>query len=283
MDKGKLLIESLPYIKKFKGKTFVVKFGGSMFQNEILKDMFIKDVALLSLVGINVVLVHGGGKDINYYLKKMNMEEKFIDGYRVTDDPSMDIVEMVLSGKVNKDICSRIVNEGIKAIGISGRDNGLIIGDRMNGPYGNVGEIKIVNTKVIEDLLDMDYIPVVSPVAEDESGNALNINGDTAASNIASALNAEKLILVTDVDGLYKDYKDKDSLISYIDSKLLRKLVDEEKLSGAIKPKAMSAVEAVEDGVKNVHIINGNEAHSIILEVFLENGFGTMVGRNENE
>ncbi|MCT4634435.1 MAG: acetylglutamate kinase [Firmicutes bacterium] len=283
MDKGKLLIESLPYIKKFKGKTFVVKFGGSMFQNEILKDLFIKDVALLSLVGINVVLVHGGGKDINYYLKKMNMEEKFIDGYRVTDDPSMDIVEMVLSGKVNKDICSRIVNEGIKAIGISGRDNGLIIGDRMNGPYGNVGEIKIVNTKVIEDLLDMDYIPVVSPVAEDESGNALNINGDTAASNIASALNAEKLILVTDVDGLYKDYKDKDSLISYIDSKLLKKLVDEEKLSGAIKPKAMSAVEAVEDGVKNVHIINGNEAHSIILEVFLENGFGTMVGRNENE
>jgi acetylglutamate kinase len=283
MDKGKLLIESLPYIKKFKGKTFVVKFGGSMFQNEILKDMFIKDVALLSLVGINVVLVHGGGKDINYYLKKMNMEEKFIDGYRVTDDPSMDIVEMVLSGKVNKDICSRIVNEGIKAIGISGRDNGLIIGDRMNGPYGNVGEIKIVNTKVIEDLLDMDYIPVVSPVAEDESGNALNINGDTAASNIASALNAEKLILVTDVDGLYRDYKDKDSLISYIDSKLLRKLVDEEKLSSAIKPKAMSAVEAVEDGVKNVHIINGNEAHSIILEVFLENGFGTMVGRNENE
>jgi acetylglutamate kinase len=283
MDNGKLLIESLPYIKKFKGKTFVVKFGGSMFQNEILKDLFIKDVALLSLVGINVVLVHGGGKDINYYLKKMNMEEKFIDGYRVTDDPSMDIVEMVLSGKVNKDICSRIVNEGIKAIGISGRDNGLIIGDRMNGPYGNVGEIKIVNTKVIEDLLDMDYIPVVSPVAEDESGNALNINGDTAASNIASALNAEKLILVTDVDGLYKDYKDKDSLISYIDSKLLKKLVDEEKLSGAIKPKAMSAVEAVEDGVKNVHIINGNEAHSIILEVFLENGFGTMVGRNENE
>lgn len=283
MDKGKLLIESLPYIKKFKGKTFVVKFGGSMFQNEILKDMFIKDVALLSLVGINVVLVHGGGKDINFYLKKMNMEEKFIDGYRVTDDPSMDIVEMVLSGKVNKDICSRIVNEGIKAIGISGRDNGLIIGDRMNGPYGNVGEIKIVNTKVIEDLLDMDYIPVVSPVAEDKSGNALNINGDTAASNIASALNAEKLILVTDVDGLYEDYKDKDSLISYIDSKLLRKLVDEEKLSGAIKPKAMSAVDAVEDGVKSVHIINGNEAHSIILEVFLENGFGTMVGRNENE
>jgi acetylglutamate kinase len=283
MDKGKLLIESLPYIKKFKGKTFVVKFGGSMFQNEILKDMFIKDVALLSLVGINVVLVHGGGKDINYYLKKMNMEEKFIDGYRVTDDPSMDIVEMVLSGKVNKDICSRIVNEGIKAIGISGRDNGLIIGDRMNGPYGNVGEIKLVNTKIIEDLLDMDYIPVVSPVAEDESGNALNINGDTAASNIASALNAEKLILVTDVDGLYKDYKDKDSLISYIDSELLRKLVDEEKLSGAIKPKAMSAVDAVEDGVKSVHIINGNEPHSIILEVFLENGFGTMVGRNENE
>lgn len=283
MDKGKLLIEALPYIKKFKGKTFVIKYGGSIFQDDELRKSFIKDVCLLNLVGIKVVLVHGGGKDIDICLSQIGKEKKFLNGYRVTDKESMEVVEMVLSGKINKHLSSMINIEGIKSIGISGRDNGLLRAETVNMNYGFVGKITSVKGEIITDMLDKGYLPVISPVGEDDFGNALNINGDTAAGEIAGALKAEKFILITDVDGLYGNYKYKESLISYIECNELEKMIEEKKLSGGMIPKIEACVSSLKSGVKSVHIVNGNIFHSVLLEVFLENGFGTMIWRDENE
>lgn len=278
-EKAKILVETLPYIKKYSGKTMVVKYGGSAMQNDRLQDSVMEDIILMSYVGINVVLVHGGGKEINNVLDKLNIQIEFINGLRYTDEDTMEVVQMVLSGKVNKDLVSKINSKGGNAIGLCGIDGNMLLCEELQEgvDLGFVGKIKKVNTKVINDCLKDGYIAVIATVGVDKEGNSYNINGDLAASAIAKELSAEKLILLTDVPGLLKEPSMDESLISEIKKEDINSLFEEGIVSGGMIPKVNCCLDALDNGVKRVHILDGRIRHSIIMELFTDAGIGTLI------
>jgi acetylglutamate kinase len=274
----RVLSEALPYIQKFAGRTVVVKYGGAAMKDSALKEDVIRDLVFMSCVGIRPVLVHGGGPEINSWLEKIGIEPQFKDGLRVTDAATMDVVEMVLVGRVNKEIVSLIDRAGGSAVGLCGKDGNLIVA-RPNGQegIGFVGEVSSVNVNILNTLVKSGYIPVVSSVAADENGQAYNINADTVAGEIAAALGAEKLILLTDTPGLLKDFKDPSSLIRQVDIQGARGLIEDGTVSGGMIPKLTCCVRSLAQGVKSAHIIDGRQPHSLLLEIFTDTGTGSMI------
>ncbi|MEA4816569.1 MAG: acetylglutamate kinase [Lachnospiraceae bacterium] len=280
ISKAKILIEALPYIKRFYDKTVVIKYGGAAMVNSDIKNSVMQDIALMKLVGMHPVIVHGGGPEINHFLEKMDIKSSFIDGLRVTDEDTMEVVEMVLSGKVNKGIVAEIEKQGMKAVGISGKDGGILNAEKINKKgidYGNVGEIKNVDPSLIKTLIRDDFIPVIAPIGKDEYGNTYNINADYAAVAIAGALNAEKLVFLTDVEGVLRDVKDPNSLMSFIKADAVPGLIENGAISGGMIPKIECCMAAVEKGVNNVHILDGRVEHCLILEIFTPEGIGSMI------
>lgn len=279
MEKANILIEALPYIQKYYGKTVVVKYGGNAMTDENLKQAVMNDVVLLSLIGIRIVLVHGGGPEITGTLKQMDIESKFIDGLRQTDKKTMEVVQMVLAGKTNKDLVNLIQRSHGNAIGLCGIDGSMIQAEKKDHPSGDlgyVGEITKINTKPIVDMLDNGYLPIIATVGEDTDGNVYNINADTAASHIAGALSAETLILMTDIRGLLRDKNDDSTLIPEVHVSDVPSLVAQKIIDGGMIPKVESCVTAVRQGVKKSVIIDGRIPHSILIEIMTDEGIGTM-------
>jgi len=280
IEKAKVLIEALPYIKDFYGKTIVIKYGGSAMLDENISETIIQDIVLMKLIGINVVIVHGGGPEINKMLKQLGKEPEFIKGLRVTDEETMEVVQMVLTGKVNKDIVGHIQSNGLKAVGISGKDGNLLQAQKKlidGNDVGYLGEIVSVDTSLIETLVEKDFIPVISPIGTDNDRNTYNINADYAAASIAGALKAQKLIFLTDIEGVLKDINDKSSLISSLKVSEVSELTENKVISGGMIPKVDCCVEAIKKGVKAVHILDGRIEHSLLLEIFTQKGIGTIV------
>ena len=281
INKANILIEALPYIQRLWGKTVVIKYGGNAMIDEDLTHKILEDVTLLKYVGINPILVHGGGPEINAMLKRVNVQSSFHNGLRITDGATMEIVQMVLAGKLNKNIAAQIGTLGGKAIGLCGKDAGLIrvkkkapLADGVD--LGYVGEIVGVNTKLLNSLCEDEYIPVISTVGVDEHGESYNINADTAASAIATALKAEKLIFLTDIDGVRRDPADPTTLFPILTVEHAQSLIADGTISGGMIPKVNSCIDAIEKGVRRVHILNGTIPHPIILEIFTDRGIGTM-------
>ena len=274
----RVLSEALPYIQQFAGRTVVVKYGGAAMKDSNLKDKVIRDIVFLSCVGLRPILVHGGGPEINNWLGKIGIEPLFKNGLRVTDAPTMDVVEMVLVGRVNKEIVSLINQAGGSAVGLCGKDGNLITA-RPQGQegIGFVGEVSSVNIKVLDTLVENGYIPVVSSVAADDNGQAYNINADTVAGEIAAALSAEKLILLTDTPGILKDYKDPSTLIPKVDIQEARSLIKTGVVGGGMIPKVSCCVRSLAQGVRASHIIDGRIPHALLLEIFTDEGIGTMI------
>ncbi|MBW4596155.1 MAG: acetylglutamate kinase [Brasilonema angustatum HA4187-MV1] len=273
-----VLSEALPYIQQFSGRTIVVKYGGAAMKDSNLKDKVIRDIVFLSCVGLRPIVVHGGGPEINSWLSKLGIEAQFKNGLRVTDAPTMDVVEMVLVGRVNKEIVTLISKAGGSAVGMCGKDGNLIKA-RPQGEegIGFVGEVCSVDTKILETLVNNGYIPVVSSVAADETGQPYNINADTVAGEIAAAIGAEKLILLTDTRGILKDYKDPSTLIQRVDIQQARELITTGVVSGGMIPKVNCCVRSLAQGVRAAHIIDGRIPHALLLEIFTDVGIGTML------
>ncbi len=285
IDKAAILIEALPYIQKFAGKTVVIKYGGNAMINDTLKNKVMEDITLLKYIGINPIVVHGGGPDISAALKQFDIETKFINGLRVTDEETMRIAQMVLIGKTNKEIVSLLGTKGGRGLGISGIDGGLIECkkcytevDGEKTDIGYVGEIVKINEKVLDVLTKDDYIPVIAPIGVDEEGNSYNVNADTVAGAIAAALEAEKLILLTDIEGI-KESPDNDEIIYRINRKEINKMIQDGKIVGGMIPKVRGGIEAIESGVNTVHIVDGRIPHCLLLEIFTDSGIGTMITR----
>ena len=276
-DRAEVLTQALPYIQKFNGKIIVVKYGGNAMINETLKQQVMEDIVLLWLIGIKVVLVHGGGPEINEVMDKFGKKPVFVDGLRVTDRETMDIVQMVLAGKVNKTLVNLIERNGGKAMGISGMDGRLIEAEPKNEALGYVGRITKINIAPVFDLIEKGYIPVISTIGCDKEGNAYNINGDTAAAYIAGALGAEKLIMMTDIAGILRDKDDPSTLIPKLTVEEAEMLSDSQIISGGMIPKVNCCIEAINKGVKNVTIMDGRIPHSILMELLTDEGSGTMV------
>ena len=276
-ERAEVLTAALPYIKKYSGKIVVVKYGGNAMVNPQLKEQVMEDIALLWLIGVRVVLVHGGGPEISQTMKALGKEAVFVDGLRVTDQETIDIVQMVLAGKVNKDLVKLIQMKGGHAIGLSGIDGGMLEAVVKDARLGYVGQITKVRTQPITDVLEKNYIPIISTVASDRNGNAYNINGDTAAAYIAGALNAERLIMMTDIAGVLEDKDDPSTLIPHITVDQAKGLYDTGVISGGMIPKVDCCIEAIEHGVKNVVIMDGRIPHSILMELLTDEGAGTMV------
>lgn len=282
IEKAEVLIEALPYIQKFYGKTVVIKYGGSALINPEIKETLIKDIALMKLVGMKPVIVHGGGPDINAFLKKMDIKSEFINGLRVTDPETMQIVEMVLAGKLNKSIVTDIELQGVKSVGISGKDGGILKAEKIEKDgidYGCVGDVKEVDTSLIESLINNDFVPVIAPIGKDDAGTTYNINADYAAVAIAGALKAEKLVFLTDVEGVMRDVHDPDSIMSFIRADKVQALIDDGTISGGMIPKVQCCMAGVEAGVENVHILDGRVEHCLLLEIFTQKGIGTMISK----
>lgn len=275
-QRAEVLVKALPYIKQYYDKIVVIKYGGNAMINEDLKQAVMRDVVLLSLIGVKVVLVHGGGPEITQTLNKMHIESRFHNGLRVTDAETAQVVQMVLAGKINKSLVNFIENTGGKAIGLSGMDGHLLEAEVKDPELGFVGQVTSVNAKIITDVLDKGYIPVVSTVGCDKKGNVYNINADTAASCIAGALKAESLISMTDIEGILKDKDDPSSIIKVIDINDAQKLFDDGIVSGGMIPKVQCCVDAIKYGVKKVFVIDGRVPHSIIIEMLTDEGMGTM-------
>lgn len=275
-QRAEVLIHALPYIQKYTNKVLVIKYGGNAMINEELKKAVMGDIVLLSLIGVRVVLVHGGGPEINEGLQKIGKKSEFVDGLRVTDGETMDVVQMVLAGKINKNLVNLIGCMGGSAIGLSGIDGHIIECSRLDEVHGYVGEITKVNTKPILDLLDAGYIPVISTIGCDKEGNSYNINADTAASRIAGCLKAESLISMTDIAGLLYDKDDASTLISEVNVSEVPRLMREGVISGGMIPKVECCVEAIRRGVSRVFIIDGRIPHSILIETLTDEGIGTM-------
>lgn len=278
--KASILVEALPYIKEFSGQIVVIKYGGSAMEDENLKEKVLTDIALMKYVGIRPVIVHGGGKEITGLAKNLGKDSVFLDGFRVTDKEMMNATEMVLSGSVNKDIVSRLNQNGVRAVGISGRDAKLVKAVQKSEKYGFVGEVTDVDAQLIYDLEDSGYVPVVSPVAEDEKGNAFNVNADIVASEIARKLKAKKLVLLTDVDGIFRDIKKPETLISSLNVKEAIRLIEEKIIVSGMLPKIRSCMDAILGGVEKIHIINGTLPHALLLEIFTKAGIGTQIVRD---
>ena len=284
INKANILIEALPYIQRLWGKTVVIKYGGNAMIDDSLTHKILEDVTLLKYVGINPILVHGGGPEINAMLSRVDVQSSFHNGLRITDAATMEIVQMVLAGKLNKNITAQIGTLGGKAIGLCGKDAGLIrvekkppLADGVD--LGYVGNVTGVNTKLLEDLCAGEYIPVISSVGVDAAGEGYNINADTAAAAIATALRAEKLIYLTDIDGVYRDPADPTTLFPILTTEHAEALIAEGVITGGMIPKVRSCIDAIEKGVRRVHILNGTIPHPIILEIFTDRGIGTMFER----
>ena len=285
LKKAEVLIEALPYIQKFNRKIIVVKYGGSAMSNDELKRNVIKDVTLLKLVGFKPIIVHGGGKEISQWVSKVGKEAQFVNGLRVTDAETMEIAEMVLS-KVNKSLVTMVQELGVKAVGISGKDGGLLTVDKKYSDgqdIGFVGEIKEVNPKVLYDLLEKDFLPIVAPVGLDEQFASYNINADDAACAIAKSVGADKLVFLTDIEGLYKDINDKSSFISRITASEAETLIADGFIGGGMLPKLNNCTSAIENGVNRVHILDGRIPHCLLLEIFTNSGVGTAIIRDEDK
>ena len=283
LDKAQVLIEALPYIQRFNRKIIVVKYGGSAMVDENLKKRVIEDVTLLKLVGFKPIIVHGGGKEISKWVGKVGMEPKFINGLSVTDADTMEIAEMVL-GRVNKSLVQLVEELGVRAIGISGKDGALLKVDKKYSDgqdIGYVGEIKEVNGQILFDLLEKDFLPIVCPVGLDDDYNTYNINADDAACAIARAVKAEKLAFLTDIEGVYKDPKDPDTLISELRVDEAQELMKEGYIGGGMLPKLQNCIDAIENGVSRVHILDGRIPHCLLLEIFTNRGIGTAILNNK--
>ena len=285
LDKAAVLIEALPYIQRFNRKIIVVKYGGSAMIDEELKKNVIEDVVLLKLVGFKPIIVHGGGKEISRWVDKIGMDTRFVDGLRVTDEDTMELAEMVLS-KVNKDLVAMVQSLGVKAAGISGKDGGLLtVSKKRPGgrDIGLVGDIEKVDPKILRDLLEKDFLPIVFPVGMDKDHKTYNINADEAASAIAKALKAEKLAYLSDVEGVRKAPEDPESVIAELYVKEAQALMEQGIISGGMLPKIQNCVEAIESGVARVHIMDGRIPHSLLLEIFTNKGTGTALLRENEE
>ena len=280
INKAEILTEALPYIKKFSGITVVIKYGGAALVNEEIKSTIIKDIALMKFVGFKPVVVHGGGKDINKALERVGIEPQFKDGLRVTDEETMEVVQEVLVGKVNKSLVTELCLQGINAVGVCGKDSGFMKVKKAtpNGlDLGLVGEVTEVDTTLINTLLDNDFVPVISTVGVDEEGNSYNVNADYAAVAVAGALNAEKLVFITDVAGVMRDVNDPNSVISTTNTAEINELIADGTIAGGMIPKVQCCLAGVNAGVKNVHILDGRIAHCLILEIFTKKGIGTLI------
>lgn len=287
-DKAAILVEALPYIQEFYGKTVVVKYGGNAMINEELKEKVMQDVALMKYVGIQPVIVHGGGPEITGFLGKVGKETQFISGLRVTDAETVEIAEMVLDGKINSDIVTLLNRRGVSAVGLSGKDANLIRAKKKLATVyegeaskkidiGYVGQVETIDTRLLRDLIAHDYIPVIAPIGVGANGESYNINADDVAAEVAGALAAEKLLLLTDVEGVYKDYEDKSSFISTLAAADARRYIEDGTLTGGMIPKVEACLRALDAGAVKTHIIDGRLAHSIILEIFTSAGIGTQV------
>lgn len=295
LEKASILVEALPYIKKFYGKTIVIKYGGNAMINEELKHAVMQDVILMKFVGMNPVIVHGGGPEITSMLNRVGKETTFVGGLRMTDEETMEIAEMVLVGKINKEIVALINKIGGMAVGLSGKDADLIKAKKKLGrvtsdngevqmhDIGFVGDVDKINPELLKNLMSQGYIPVVAPVGVDQDGQSYNINADYVAGEIAAALEADKLILLTDVEGIFADYHDKNTLISELQTGEVPDKIRQGVISGGMIPKVECCVQALAGGVNATHIIDGRLAHSILLEIFTDRGIGTMVVRNPAE
>ena len=284
-EKANVLIEALPYIQEFNRKIIVVKYGGSAMVDEELQKNVIKDVTLLKLVGFKPIIVHGGGKEISRWISKVGMEPKFINGLRVTDEPTMEIAEMVL-GRVGKKLVTMVEELGVKAISISGKDGKLLECEKKysNGEdIGFVGEIVNVNEKILLDLIEKDFLPIVSPIGLDKDFNTYNINADDAACAIARAVKAEKLAFLTDIEGVYLNPDEKTSLISELRVSEARKLIGNGNIGGGMLPKLNNCIDAIEYGVSRVHILDGRKLHCLLLEIFTKGGIGTVIKKDKEE
>ena len=285
LKKAEVLIEALPYIQKFNGKIIVVKYGGSAMSNEELQKNVIKDVTLLKLVGFKPIIVHGGGKEISRWVEKTGKEAQFINGLRVTDDETMEIAEMVL-GRVNKRLVSMVEELGVKAVGLSGKDGKMIQVEKKYADgqdIGYVGNVNQVNPDILFDLLEKGYLPIVSPIGLGEDFATYNINADDAACAIAKAIHADKLVFLTDIEGLYKDINDKNSFISRITASEADELIEEGFIGGGMLPKLSNCTSAVSNGVNRVHILDGRIPHCLLLEIFTNEGVGTAIIRDEDK
>ena len=283
LDKAEVLIEALPYIQRFNRKIIVVKYGGSAMVDENLKKSVIQDVVLLKLVGFKPIIVHGGGKEISRWVNKVGKEAKFINGLRVTDEETMEIAEMVLS-KVNKELVTLVESLGDKAVGVSGKDGALLTVEKKYSEgqdIGFVGNITDVNPKILYDLLEKDFLPIVCPVGLDSEFKTYNINADDAACAIAKSMNAEKLAFLTDIEGVYRDPKDPESLISKLFVKEAKELISQGNVGGGMIPKLQNCIDAIEEGVSRVHILDGRIKHCLLLEIFTDKGIGTAILRKE--
>ena len=276
-QRAEVLTQALPYIRRYTGKIVVVKYGGNAMINEQLKEQVMEDLVLLWLIGVKPVLVHGGGPEISDLMSRLGKEAVFVDGLRVTDKETVDIVQMVLAGKVNKTLVNILEMKGGKAVGISGMDGRLIEAVQKDERLGYVGKVTSVNCRVVTDLLEKGYIPVISTLGCDKEGNAYNINGDTAAASIAGALHAERMILMTDIEGLLRDKDDPSTLIPELTVEEAESLMAEGVISGGMIPKIKCCMEAIEKGVENVVIMDGRVPHSILMELLTDEGAGTMV------
>mgnify|MGYP002853967269 CR=1 FL=1 len=288
-DKAEVLIEALPYIQQFYGKTVVVKYGGNAMVNDALKEKVMQDVALMKYTGINVVIVHGGGPEITGFLKKLGKETEFVSGLRVTDEETVEIAEMVLAGKINSEIVTLLNRRGVRAVGLSGKDADLIHaekklatvyendGAKKKVDIGYVGKAKKIDSRILEDLISGGYVPVIAPIGVGEDGESYNINADYVAADIAGALKAEKLLLLTDTEGVYKNFDDKSSFISTLTANEAREFIKTGVIVGGMIPKVEACLRALQNGAGKAHIIDGRLPHSIILELFTASGIGTQV------
>ncbi len=285
LQKAEVLIEALPYIQKFNRKIIVVKYGGSAMSNEELQKNVIKDVTLLKLVGFKPIIVHGGGKAISTWVKKVGKEAEFVNGLRVTDAETMEIAEMVL-GRVNKRLVSMVQELGVKAVGISGKDGGLL---KVNKKYSNgqdigfVGDVKEVDAKILYDLLENDFLPIVAPIGMDDNFETYNINADDAACAIAKAVGADKLVFLTDVEGLYRDFNDKSTFISRLTASEADELIGSGIIGGGMLPKLNNCTSAIKNGVSRVHILDGRVPHCLLLEIFTKQGIGTAIIADDDD
>ena len=277
LERAEVLTQALPYIKKYSGKIVVIKYGGNAMINETLKQQVMEDIALLWLIGVKVVLIHGGGPEISETMKRLGKKSEFVNGLRVTDRETVDIVQMVLAGKVNKTLVNLLQMKGGHAVGLSGIDGGILEATMKDEALGYVGEITKIRTQPITDLLEKNYIPVISTIASDRQGNTFNINGDTAAACIAGALGAERLIMMTDIAGLLLNKDDPSTLIPAVTVTEAKKLFETGVISGGMIPKVDCCIEAIEKGVRHVVIMDGRVPHSILMELLTDEGAGTMV------
>ena len=285
IEKAEVLIEALPYIREFFGKTVVIKYGGAAMLDPVLRASTAQDIVLMRYVGMNPIVVHGGGPAINGMLKRLDIKSQFTpQGLRITDDATMDVVEMMLAGSVNKDIVTLLNNAGAEAVGLCGKDGRMLYARKVMSPegedIGHVGEIASVNTKVLKALCDNGLIPVIAPIATDREGGTWNVNADTAAGDIAAAVEAEKLVFLTDTPGLLRDVKDSDSLIHRLHSRNIEELKQKGVITGGMSPKIDACLKALDFGVRRTHIIDGRVPHCLLLEIFTNKGLGTLVSHD---